>query len=149
MSCTTNRTRGSAPARVAFLTFDGPAIRSANRGDSPKNSYFHNFRAIRARIASNARFAIFSAPIESANPRFAIFSAPKRDSQKGVQFGNPLAQAIRENRARICESWAAASGGVTNGGLRGVWPPFREIGRNRPFSPCFCLFRPFPEAWKI
>ena len=45
-------------------------------------------------------------------------------------------------------SWAAANGGVTNGGLRGVWPPFLEIGRNRPFSPFFCLFRPCPEGWK-
>ena len=49
--------------------------------------------------------------------------------------------------------WAAANGGVTNGGLRGVWPPFPGIGRNRPFSPFFCLFRPFPEGlkstWKI
>ena len=36
--------------------------------------------------------------------------------------------------------WAAANGGVTNGGLRGVWPPFLEIGRNRPFS---ALFLPF------
>ena len=43
---------------------------------------------------------------------------------------------------------AAANGGVTNGGLRGVWPPFLEIGRNRPFSPFFCLFRPFPEGAK-
>ena len=44
-------------------------------------------------------------------------------------------------------------GGVTNGGLRGVWPPFLEIGRNWPFSPFFCRFRPFPEGpkstWKI
>ena len=45
-------------------------------------------------------------------------------------------------------SWAAANGGVTNGGLRGVWPPLLEIGRNRPFSPFFCLFRPFPEGAK-
>ena len=44
--------------------------------------------------------------------------------------------------------WAAANGGVTNGGLRGVWPPFLEIGRNRPKSPFFCLFRPFPEGAK-
>ena len=47
-----------------------------------------------------------------------------------------------------CRKW-----GVTNGGLRGVWPPVLEIGRNRPFSPFFCLFRPFPEGlkstWKI
>ena len=49
--------------------------------------------------------------------------------------------------------WSAANGGVTNGGLRGVWPPVLEIGRNRPFVPFFCLFRPFPEGpnstWKI
>ena len=44
--------------------------------------------------------------------------------------------------------WAAANGGVTNGGLRGVWPPFLEIGRNQPFSPFFCLFRPFQEGAK-
>ena len=42
--------------------------------------------------------------------------------------------------------WAAANGGVTNGGLRGVWPPFLEIGRNRPFSPFFCLFLPFSRG---
>ena len=44
--------------------------------------------------------------------------------------------------------WAAANGGVTNGGLRGVWPPFPEIGKNWPFSPFFYLFRPFPEGTK-
>ena len=41
-------------------------------------------------------------------------------------------------------SWAAANGGVTNGSLRGVWPSFPEIGRNRrfrPFSALFALFR--------
>ena len=43
-------------------------------------------------------------------------------------------------------SWSAANGGVTNGGLNGVWTPFLEIGRNRPFSPFFCLFQPFAEA---
>ena len=32
------------------------------------------------------------------------------------------------------------------GGLRGIWPSFLEIGRNRPFSPFFCLFRPCPEG---
>ena len=45
-------------------------------------------------------------------------------------------------------NWAAANGGVTNGGLRSVWPHFLEIGQNRPFSPFFCLFRPFPEGAK-
>ena len=48
----------------------------------------------------------------------------------------------------MASCWAAANGGVTNGGLRGVWPPFPEIGWNRPFSPFFCLFRPFPEGAK-
>ena len=39
---------------------------------------------------------------------------------------------------------AAANGGVTNGGLRGVWPPSRksaEIGLFCPFSAFFALFR--------
>ena len=66
----------------------------------------------------------------------------------------------RTNRRRIPEqmggllrgfpffNWAAANGGVTNGGLRGVWPPFLEIGRNRPFFPFFCLFCPFPQGAK-
>ena len=48
----------------------------------------------------------------------------------------------------IPHNWAAANGGVTNGGLKGVWPPFLEISRNRPKSPFFCLFRPFPEGAK-
>ena len=45
--------------------------------------------------------------------------------------------------------WAAANGGVTNGGLRGVWPPFLEIGRIglfRPFSAFFALFRRVQRA---
>ena len=58
-----------------------------------------------------------------------------------------------EKSSKNSGNWAAANGGVTNGGLRGVWPPFLGIGRNRPFSPFFCLFRPFPEgtksAWEI
>ena len=44
--------------------------------------------------------------------------------------------------------WAAANGGVTDGGLRGVWPPFLEVGLLRPFSAFFCLFCPFPEGPK-
>ena len=51
-----------------------------------------------------------------------------------------------ENRQTL--GWGLNWGPVTNGGLRGVWPPFLEIGRNRPFSPFFCLFRPFPEGTK-
>ena len=52
-----------------------------------------------------------------------------------------------------CKGWAAANGCVTNGILRGVRPPFLEIGQNRPFSPFFCIFCCFPEGakstWKI
>ena len=53
-----------------------------------------------------------------------------------------------EKSPKYPQNWAAANGGVTNGGLRGVWPPFLKIGRNRPFSPFSCLFRPFPEGAK-
>ena len=42
--------------------------------------------------------------------------------------------------------WAAANGGVTNGGLRGVWPRFLEVGRNRPFSPFFALLQRVQRA---
>ena len=42
-------------------------------------------------------------------------------------------------RDKALRNWAAANGAVTNGGIRGVWPPFLEISRNRPFSPFFCL----------
>ena len=57
----------------------------------------------------------------------------------------PTARSWRPSWHR---NWDAANGGVTNGGLRGVWPPFLEIVRNRPKSPFFCLFRPFPEGAK-
>ena len=60
-----------------------------------------------------------------------------------VAFPWPEGTSVRGNT-----NWAAINGGVRNGGLRGVWPPFLEIGRNRPFSPFFCLFRPFPEGAK-
>ena len=53
---------------------------------------------------------------------------------------SPWKQKAREvfkngGKIRSILGGAAANGGVTNGGLRGVWPPFPEIGRNRPFSP--------------
>ena len=41
----------------------------------------------------------------------------------------------------VCNKhWSAANGGVTNGGLRGVWPP---CPGNRPKSAFFALFLPF------
>ena len=50
--------------------------------------------------------------------------------------------------------WAAVNGDVANGGLRGVWPPFLEIGLfRRLFRPFSDNFRPFPEGlqstWEI
>ena len=50
-------------------------------------------------------------------------------------FGNPGWKA----RTAFC--WAAANGGVTDGGLRCAWSPFLEIGRNRSFPAFFALFR--------
>ena len=38
-------------------------------------------------------------------------------------------------KTQILRTWAAVTGGVTNGGLRGVWPPVQEIGLFRPFQP--------------
>ena len=61
---------------------------------------------------------------------------PKDHNHKLLQF------------CRCLIFWAAANGGVTNGGLRGVWPPFLEIGLFQPFSPFFWLFRPFPVVPK-
>ena len=62
-----------------------------------------------------------------------------------LERGHPCKESV--------QNWSAANGGVTDGGLRGVCPPVLEIGRSRPFSSFFCLFRPFPEGpestWKI
>ena len=68
---------------------------------------------------------------------------PRPTPKQGNRIGNPPSLAQRSpgpERVRKESDWAAANGGVTNGGLRGVWPP---IGRNRPFSPFFCLFTVF------
>ena len=79
---------------------DGPAIRKANRGDSGESIRENRFAeknksmtfdAIRARIASNLRFAILSPP----EARFA---------EKGFTSGT-LKRFVRKRRfARICES---------------------------------------------
>ena len=72
----------------------------------------------------------------------------------GPLWPKPLPQKKRlEELGFHFSTWSAANGGVTNWGSRGAWPPVLEIGQNRPFSPFFCLFRPFPEGpkstWKI
>ena len=90
----------------------------------------------------------FSNTENSVNPLCLYMDVVKTLS---IRAWNP--ERVSERVSRPALVWAAANGGVTNGGLRGVWPPFPEIGRNRPFSPFFCLFRPFPEGlkstWKI
>ena len=63
-------------------------------------------------------------------------------SSKEKHTSKPKEEVISWMFLRTC-SWAAANAGVTNGGLRGVWPPFLEIGRNPPFLPFFCLFALF------
>ena len=68
--------------------------------------------------------------------------------RRKVSFFDPFVLLGLSGFGTFFLAWAAANGGVTNGGLRGVWPPFPEIGRNRPFLPFFCLFRPFPEGAK-
>ena len=95
---------------------------------------------------------------------FALETTRTTQTTRRKFENNPLPNAINSRISRnhknhkmkhvkATPAWAAANGGVTNGGLRGVWPPFLEIGRNWPFSPFFCLFRPFPEgaksAWEI
>ena len=76
--------------------------------------------------------------------------APMRNSPETIRdtFWTFPEKKWETPRSLRAQSWAAANGGVTNGGLRGVCPPFMEIGRNRPKSPFFCLFRPFPEGSK-
>ena len=73
-------------------------------------------------------------------------------------FAGQLSENISENTSETswknvilpAALWAAANGGVTNEGLRGVWPPFLEIGRNRPFSAFFTPFLEGPNGtWKI
>ena len=82
----------------------------------------------------------------------AFLRCPLQNKRLIGHFEDAPAQQIQEKSS--CPSpnpvtwwefrWAAANGGVTNGGLRGVWPPFpesAEIGPFRPFSAFFALFR--------
>ena len=44
--------------------------------------------------------------------------------------------------------WTAANGGCNKWGLKGCLAALPGNRRNRPKSPFFCLFRPFPEGAK-
>ena len=87
---------------------------------------------------------------------FCQFFYGEQQENPGTLAGRPLfvPPGVQEfSYICVClfspeKNWAAANGGVTNGDLRGVWPPFLEIGQILPFSPFFCLFRPFPEGAK-
>ena len=75
----------------------------------------------------------------------------KLNDENNVSSSSSSSSSLHDRKTP--SSWATANGGVTNRGLRGIWPPSLEIGRNRPFSPFFCLFLPSPEgaksSWKI
>ena len=76
------------------------------------------------------------------------FSVPSPSWRPLLTFTEGIPRGFQGNAGFSGNLAGAANGGVTNGGLRGVWPPFPEIGRNRPFPPFFCLSRPFPEGTK-
>ena len=68
-------------------------------------------------------------------PRYVPSIRTDKEHPKELRHTTPFPTRLFQ-----IKNWAAANGGVTNGGLRGVWPPFPEIGRNRPFSAFSCLF---------
>ena len=114
----------------------------------------HNFSTIKFAVSK-----FYCRGISHEDKRFwTIFLyAPKASPSQKRKFYFYCRLAVSEQlwgkTLTPAKNWGAANGGVTNGGLRGVWPPFPEIGRNRPFSPFFCPFRPFLEGlkstWKI
>ena len=56
----------------------------------------------------------------------------------------PRGCQVRRNRSRSaqnCLNWGPQVGVFTSGGLRGVWPNFPEIGRNRPGRLFSAFFR--------
>ena len=85
---------------------------------------------------------------QNLHETFRKNSLNSADGKKSFHFALKHLCHLQIKCKYVGQIWAAANGGVTNGGLRGVWQPFLEIGRNRPFSPFYCLFRPFPEGAK-
>ena len=97
-------------------------------------------------------FSIFGPLGYNSTPQFGPkFGAQKFASQNSTPNSSsrgPKSPLRKLGPDLECRKW-----GCNKWGLRGVWPPVLEIRRNRPFSPFFCLFRPFPEGlnstWKI
>ena len=52
-----------------------------------------------------------------------------------------MRNSLKNKEVKRPIDWTPANGGVTAGGLRGVCPPFLEIGRDQPFSHFFALFQ--------
>ena len=134
---------------VEFGVFGAPRF-SVQR---PQNTYFKGFWDLRTenRGAPKTPNSTTTDPTPHSRPselrtrdRLEIFDSFLESRRVALNFSSFL----RSCGARLAIPWAAANGGVTHGGLRGVWPPFQETCRNRPFSPFFCLFRPFLEGAK-
>ena len=96
------------------------------------------------------------AGVTPAKPPFAKNAvSPPRYSLWGFLLSGQWKTSCSLFRIIGAEIWLGCRKWGCNkwGGLRGVWPPVLEIGRNRPFSPFFCCFRPFLEGpkstWKI
>ena len=71
--------------------------------------------------------------------RLVNSSGPMTRCEFGLLVGEKEKDKSTPDRGPGC--WAATNRGVTNRGLRGVWPPFLEIGLFHPFSPLFALYR--------
>ena len=86
-------------------------------------------------------------------PRLTIFKWPPNPNTRSLIEDVCQEQILSGVLEGGCLVGLLQKGGVANGGLRGVWPRFLEIGLNRTFSTFFCLFRPFPEGatstWEI
>ena len=76
-------------------------------------------------------------------PGNPVFSVKSRETCENVVRNYKKGSKMASRKTHT--NWSAANGGVTNGGLRGVWPPVLEIGRNRPF---LALFLPFSTLFR-
>ena len=111
---------------------------------APKTHFWNHFRAITAFVGPEGYFSL-------ATIAFGALALvlPKYDYRLGKTLKKE-SRLLNLRRLGSSIDWAAANGSVTNGGLRGVCPPFLEFCRNRPFSPFFCLFlEGAKSSWEI